>query len=394
MKRVIPVALVAFIAALSLALSAAQPEPAPTYLALKTTARKPSLDGTVVTLTLASGAWAKFRAIDIDYDRTAAYANTVVVKAETAITSADKKSLTLRFSRGFVATVWAADVDYDVMRSGFAVYHDRLGEAHPSKTATADDAALVAFGTLANARTSTGDSAEALARRGTETAVSEGQQGDKDQAKLHYDTALIALKQNDLTGAEQELQAALKFDSSNALICYKLAVVQKSGSPDDALSNLDRAEALGLPPTEKKAASELRPQIIYAVGRARRIYDGTWIAHDTLIDGGFRDTTWTFEVNGLSVTGQTRIHKYALAHQGMSFVCNSKPTLDNSFVASLSVTLTTRPKRVRESDNKCAGECCGDNAVGPDVYRITSHTDEELRAVNEASGEVRVFKKQ
>jgi hypothetical protein len=142
MKRVIPVALVAFIAALSLALSAAQPEPAPTYLALKTTARQPSLDGTVVTLTLASGAWAKFRAIDIDYDRTAAYANTVVVKAETAITSADKKSLTLTFSRGFVATVWAADVDYDVMRSGFAAYHDRLGEAHPSKTATADDAAV------------------------------------------------------------------------------------------------------------------------------------------------------------------------------------------------------------------------------------------------------------
>ena len=54
-------------------------------------------------------------------------------------------------------------------------------------------------------------------------------------------------------------------------------LVQKSSSPDDALANLDRAEALGLPPTEKKLAEDLRPQILYAVVKIPKIFEGTWL---------------------------------------------------------------------------------------------------------------------
>jgi hypothetical protein len=102
---------------------AIQSPPLPTYIALKITAKQPSPDGTLVTFTLASGAWVKIRAIDIDYDRTAVYSQTVIVKASSVLTSADKKSVTLTFSRGFLAAVWVVDIDYDIMRSGFSAYH-------------------------------------------------------------------------------------------------------------------------------------------------------------------------------------------------------------------------------------------------------------------------------
>lgn len=103
------------------------PQVLPTYIALKTTGPPAHpVDGTV-TLSLQSGAFVKIRAIDIDYDRTAAYKNIAVIRAETATTMVDKASgrkyVNLTFSRGFVATAWTDDVDYDVMRSGFSAFH-------------------------------------------------------------------------------------------------------------------------------------------------------------------------------------------------------------------------------------------------------------------------------
>jgi hypothetical protein len=88
-----------------------------------------SADGAIFTITLASGAWMKIRATDVDYDRSAAYRNLIVVKADGVLHAPDKKSVTLTFSRGFLAAVWVSDIDYDVMRGGFAAYHARTGPA-------------------------------------------------------------------------------------------------------------------------------------------------------------------------------------------------------------------------------------------------------------------------
>jgi hypothetical protein len=53
----------------------------------------------------------------------------VVVKAETVTTMTDKatgrKYLNLTFPLRGVATAWVEDIDYDVMRSGFAAYHTK-----------------------------------------------------------------------------------------------------------------------------------------------------------------------------------------------------------------------------------------------------------------------------
>ncbi len=126
MKRAfLPVALVA------LGLSGATAQVVPTYVALKTATTYPlphPVDG-MVTLTLASAATIRLRATDIDYERTAAYKNTAVIKAETVTAKTDPRSglkyLDLSFSRRFTATAWDADVDHEVMRSGFAAYHKK-----------------------------------------------------------------------------------------------------------------------------------------------------------------------------------------------------------------------------------------------------------------------------
>lgn len=104
----------------------------PTYVALKTATAYPPpapIDG-IVTLALQSGASVKLRAIDVDYDRTAAYLHDVVIKAQTATPMTDKATgrpyLNMTFSRTFFATAWVVDVDYEVMRSGFSAYDDKL----------------------------------------------------------------------------------------------------------------------------------------------------------------------------------------------------------------------------------------------------------------------------
>lgn len=126
MKQVPKIAL--FIAVvLAPSLTDAVQEITPTYIALKTTTRERLDSGAIFKLTLESGAWVRLRATDIDWERTAAYNNVVVVRAETVSERIDpatqSKYLNLTFPGRFFATVWKVDVDYDVMRSGFAAYH-------------------------------------------------------------------------------------------------------------------------------------------------------------------------------------------------------------------------------------------------------------------------------
>jgi hypothetical protein len=101
----------------------------PVYVALKTSAdHVPQPVEGIVTITLASGAWIKLRARDIDYDRTAAYAHRVIIKAETArvmTANGGRKYMNLTFGPTFVATAWLEDVDRDEMRTGFPIWAAR-----------------------------------------------------------------------------------------------------------------------------------------------------------------------------------------------------------------------------------------------------------------------------
>jgi hypothetical protein len=90
--------------------------PPPLYIALKSSSERLPLpaDG-IVTARLASGATIRLRARDIDYERTGAYKNRIIIKAETSTSMVEKDSgrryLNLTFSNRFVATAWEDDVE-------------------------------------------------------------------------------------------------------------------------------------------------------------------------------------------------------------------------------------------------------------------------------------------
>lgn len=118
----------AIVAATGITATAAAQQPIP--IALRTTAARPPapVDG-IVTLNLASGAFIKLRAQDIDYDKTDAYKNRVIIVAQqiTPMVAKDsgRKYQNLVFTNRFVATAWDDDIDFEEMRSAFPIVLSR-----------------------------------------------------------------------------------------------------------------------------------------------------------------------------------------------------------------------------------------------------------------------------
>lgn len=126
-------------------------------------------------------------------------------------------------------------------------------------------------------------------------------QGDIAAAELHYKTAMVALEHSDLQAAEAELKIALNFDPGNSLILLNLAIVESETLPRQALQYLEKAVAAGLPEAEKAKAEDLRPRIMYAVGREWRGLLGSWKLvrrSDTGYSSRAEETTWRFTEEG------------------------------------------------------------------------------------------------
>src|SRR5579862_3109686 len=89
------------------------------------------------------------------------------------------------------------------------------------------------------------------------------QVADAGAAQRHYQASLAALEKNDLVAAEEEMQAAAKLTPKNALIRYKLAVIQsKREERQPALTNIDAARKLGLPKKLEDEAVQLAADVI------------------------------------------------------------------------------------------------------------------------------------
>jgi len=84
------------------------------------------------------------------------------------------------------------------------------------------------------------------------------------EAQQHYKVATVALKNNDLEVAAEELNQAAKASPGNALILFSLATVQsKLERVEVAMENLKRAKQFGLPPEQREAAEELEINLTY-----------------------------------------------------------------------------------------------------------------------------------
>jgi tetratricopeptide (TPR) repeat protein len=89
------------------------------------------------------------------------------------------------------------------------------------------------------------------------------QEADADAAQRHYQAGLAALEKNDLAAAEEEMQVAAWLAPKNALIFYKLAVIQsKRDKWQSALKNIDAAGKLGLPKNLEDEALQLAADVI------------------------------------------------------------------------------------------------------------------------------------
>jgi len=89
------------------------------------------------------------------------------------------------------------------------------------------------------------------------------QAADADAAQRHYQAGLAALEKNDLAAAEEEMQVAAWLAPKNALIFYKLAVIQsKRDKWQSALKNIDAARKLGLPKNLEDEALQLAADVI------------------------------------------------------------------------------------------------------------------------------------
>jgi tetratricopeptide (TPR) repeat protein len=89
------------------------------------------------------------------------------------------------------------------------------------------------------------------------------QKADADSAQHHYQAGLVALEKNDLAAAEEEMQTAARLAPKNAMIFYKLAVIQsKRDEWQPALKNIDAARKLGLPKNLEDEAVQLAADVI------------------------------------------------------------------------------------------------------------------------------------
>jgi tetratricopeptide (TPR) repeat protein len=72
------------------------------------------------------------------------------------------------------------------------------------------------------------------------------QAADADAAQRHYQAGLAALEKGDLAAAEEEMQAAARLAPKDALIFYKLAVIQsKRGEWEAGIKSVSVAQKLG-----------------------------------------------------------------------------------------------------------------------------------------------------
>lgn len=114
-------------------------------------------------------------------------------------------------------------------------------------------------------------------------------QSPRDQALLHYEVALRAIKDGHLRVAAGELATARALDPQNALVHYTLAVVHKERDPGEASKALERALQLGLPEPQRASSADLRVEIHYRLARQR--------AAETFTDPA-TGLMWTAKDNG------------------------------------------------------------------------------------------------
>jgi hypothetical protein len=152
------------------------------------------------------------------------------------------------------------------------------------------------------------------------------QAADADAAQRHYQAGLAALEKNDLAAAEEEMQVAVKLAPKNALVRYKLAVVQsKRDEWQPALKNIDAARKLGLPKNIEDEALQLAADVIMKQFQAN-------VAESRKKDAWFDQFYW---LRGKYIFAKTLDHDSECTrdHHSINNVLNIQPDHDKGVLS-------------------------------------------------------------
>jgi len=246
-------------------------------------------------------------------------------------------------------------------------------------------------------------------------------QTDKTQAELHFKAGRIALQNNDMEGAEAELRLAMTFDPTNPVLVFNLAVTLVDRSPQEASDFLDKAIALGLPEAEQMKADELRPQIVYSVGKRMRSFQGIW--QENTAHGGVggqlhkwtQSKTWTIPRTASPTDGALKgdmSEGFVMVNtDGSPWGCTGQDehgriqqSFDVHIEGTVTVLLGTNPIKIIEARVRERKSCESTwpqwhgTSLSTHEYQMLSQTLEEMRVEElfrgKPSGITSTFKKQ
>ena len=186
------------------------------------------------------------------------------------------------------------------------------------------------------------------------------QADDADAAQSHYQAGLAALEKNDLAAAEEEMQAAARLAPKDALIFYKLAVIQsKRGEWEAGIKSLSVAQKLGLPKKLQDAANQLGAEMIVKqlqANTAERNKRFAW----------FDEVEW---LQGKYIYTKMLNHDSVKDYHWIDNILDMKPEFDKS---EFSGTLTLR-ERHTVSETGAAG--CADASTASGSPPAESKSD-------------------
>jgi hypothetical protein len=203
-------------------------------------------------------------------------------------------------------------------------------------------------------------------------------QADADAAQRHYQAGLGALEKNDLATAEEEMQAAAKLAPRNALIFYKLAVIQsKRDEWQPALKNIDAARKLGLPKKLEDEALKLAADVIVKQLQANTAENNKKFAW-------FDEVGW-LQGNYIFTNAVDHDSDCVKDHHWTDNVLDMKPDYDKS-VFSGTLTLQERHRVSETGAAGCAHASAASGSSSGSLSRSLSGSGGESKGDSGAAG--------
>jgi hypothetical protein len=233
------------------------------------------------------------------------------------------------------------------------------------------------------------------------TAAATAQTSTTQEAEQHYRVAQVALKNNDINAAADELFKAAQLAPQNALVQYYLAVVLKQqNKANEGLNHLRTAMQLGLPAKEKAAADELLAELTYALKlEPLTSLIGNWALESTSTENDNKGCSTTTTVkrrlvvpqqnprNGTVTVEYLRAEHASQNNNSCTFTATGTKLLIDDIVRKGVLLQSGNQIKMQLERGVCSGDCLGQDIEGFSALlenqtrdEVTVRYDDDYRA--------------